>query len=144
MKCDLDAEGHCITCSDEAIPARVLRIDQDTGVAFVTIEDTTEEVDITLIDNVVVGDVILVHGGVAIAIAEPTLDIVGAGLAPALETTGDVILVHGGVAIAIAEPTPDIVGAGLAPALETTRVPALETSGHVTLATNNAQEASDA
>lgn len=70
MKCDLDTEGHCITCSDEALPARVLRIDQDTGVAFVTIEDVTEEIDITLIDDVIEGDVILVHGGVAIAIAE--------------------------------------------------------------------------
>ncbi len=84
MKCDLDAEGHCITCSDEAIPARVLRIDQNTGVAFVTIEDATEEVDITMIDDIVEGDVILVHGGVAIAIAETTPYRVGAGLAPAL------------------------------------------------------------
>ena len=70
MKCELDAEGHCITCSDEAIAATVQRIDQVTGVAFVTIEDTTEEVDITLIDDVVAGDVILVHGGVAIGIVE--------------------------------------------------------------------------
>ena len=92
MKCDLDAEGHCITCSDEAIPARVLRIDQDTGVAFVTIEESTEEVDITLIDDVVEGDMILVHGGVAIARAEANPYRVGAGLAraglaPALEPT---------------------------------------------------------
>ncbi len=72
MKCELDAEGHCITCSDEALAARVLRIDQDTGVAFVTIEEVTEEVDITLIDDVAPGDMLLVHGGVAIAIAEAT------------------------------------------------------------------------
>jgi hydrogenase maturation factor len=88
MKCDLDAEGYCITCSDEALPARVLRIDQDTGIAFVTIAESTEEVDITLIDDVVAGDVILVHGGVAIAIAEANPGIVGAGLAPALATDG--------------------------------------------------------
>ena len=84
MKCELDAERHCITCSDEAIPARVLRIDQNTGVALVIIEDAAEEVDITLIDDVAPGDVILVHGGVAIAIAEATPDIVGAGPASAL------------------------------------------------------------
>jgi hydrogenase maturation factor len=84
MKCDLDAEGHCITCSDEAMPARILRIDQDTGIAFVTIEESTEEVDITLIDDVVAGDVILVHGGVAIAIAESSPGIVEADLVPAL------------------------------------------------------------
>jgi hydrogenase maturation factor len=84
MKCDLDAEGHCITCSDEAMPARILRIDQDTGIAIVTIEESTEEVDITLIDDVVAGDVILVHGGVAIAIAESSPGIVEADLVPAL------------------------------------------------------------
>ena len=87
MKCELDAEGHCITCSDEAIAARVLRIDQDTGVAFVTIEDATEEVDITLIDDVAPGDMILLHGGVAIAIAETNPYRVGAELVPAPATT---------------------------------------------------------
>jgi len=71
--CELDAEGHCITCSDEALQARVMRVDQELGVAFVTINETNEaneaieEVDITLIDDVVPGDVILVHGGVAIS-----------------------------------------------------------------------------
>ena len=84
MKCELDAEGHCITCSDEAIAATVQRIDQEVGVAFVTIEDTTEEVDITLIDDVAEGDVILVHGGVAIGIVEEDSDRVRAELAPAL------------------------------------------------------------
>jgi hydrogenase maturation factor len=86
MKCELDAEGHCITCSDEALAARVLRIDQDTGVAFVTIEEVTEEVDITLIDDVAPGDMLLVHGGVAIAIAEAIPAIGGAGLAPPWQT----------------------------------------------------------
>lgn len=70
MKCELDAEGHCITCSDEALAVTVLRINLDTGVAFVTIEDATEEVDVSLIDDVAAGDVILVHGGVAIGIVE--------------------------------------------------------------------------
>ena len=84
MKCELDAEGHCITCSDEAIAATVQRVDQESGVAFVTIDDTTEEVDISLIDDVDEGDVIFVHGGVAIGIAESNTDRVGAGLAPAL------------------------------------------------------------
>jgi hydrogenase maturation factor len=65
--CVLDAEGHCITCSDEALPARVQRVDPQAGVAFVTINDTIEEVDITLVDDVVPGDLLLVHGGVAIA-----------------------------------------------------------------------------
>jgi hydrogenase maturation factor len=64
--CERDVEGHCITCSDEALPARVLRVDQQTGIACVSINDAMEEVDITLIDEVVPGDLLLVHGGVAI------------------------------------------------------------------------------
>ncbi len=65
--CKLDEEGHCITCSDEAQPASVLSVDLDAGVAFVTISDATEEIDITLVDDVAPGSVLLVHGGVAIA-----------------------------------------------------------------------------
>ena len=74
MKCELDAEGHCITCSDEALAAKVLRIDQQMGVAFVSIDDATEEIDITLIDDVVEGDMILVHGGVAIGLLDEAND----------------------------------------------------------------------
>lgn len=70
--CTLDAEGHCITCSDEALSALVQRVDQQMGVAFVTINDSLEEIDITLLDAVAPGDVLLVHGGVAIANLEET------------------------------------------------------------------------
>ena len=66
--CELDAEGHCITCSDEALPAKILRIDEETGLALVEVKDTTEEIDITLVDNVAPGDLVLVHGGVAIGL----------------------------------------------------------------------------
>ena len=71
--CELDAErmrGHCVTCSDEALTARVLRVDQETGLALVEIvaeKHTTEEIDITLVESVAPGDLLLVHGGVAIA-----------------------------------------------------------------------------
>lgn len=65
--CIPDSEGHCITCSDEALPAKVLRVDQETGLALVTVNDMTEEVDITLVEDVTPGDMLLVHGGVAIA-----------------------------------------------------------------------------
>jgi hydrogenase maturation factor len=64
--CELDGEGHCVTCSDEALPARVLRVDQETGLALVEVKDTTEEIDVTLVDDIVPGDLLLVHGGVAI------------------------------------------------------------------------------
>lgn len=65
--CEPDAQGRCITCSDEAVRARVLRVNQEAGVAFVTVEDITEEVDISLVDDVASGDMLLVHGGVAIS-----------------------------------------------------------------------------
>ena len=72
--CGLDAEGHCVTCSDEALPARVLRVDSETGLALVAIKDATEEIDITLVDSVTPGDLLLVHGGVAIAQAGEASD----------------------------------------------------------------------
>lgn len=64
--CKLDAEGHCITCSDEALQVRVLHVDQENGLALVTIDDSSEEIDITLIESIEPGDIVLVHGGVAI------------------------------------------------------------------------------
>ena len=63
--CGID--GHCVTCSDEAVTVKVVSIDELTGMALVAVEDVTEEVDVTLIDTVKIGDSILVHGGVAIA-----------------------------------------------------------------------------
>src|SRR5579872_3173103 len=95
MKCELDAEGHCITCSDEALQGRVLRIDAQMGIAFVRIDDATEEVDISLVDDVVEGDMLLVHGGVAIAKAEIDPYRVGAELAPALANNDTVEATHG-------------------------------------------------
>ena len=65
--CNIDAEGHCITCSDEALQVLVLHVDQENGLALVTIDDTSEEIDITLVESVGPGDILLVHGGVAIA-----------------------------------------------------------------------------
>lgn len=64
--CGLDTEGHCITCSDEAIPVKIVSIDQANGLALVEVQNVIEEIDITLVDDVSIGDVVLVHGGVAI------------------------------------------------------------------------------
>ena len=72
--CVLDAEGHCITCSDEALAARVLRIDQEMGSALVEIRGEPVEVDVTLVDEVVEGSWLLVHGGVAIATMDASAD----------------------------------------------------------------------
>ncbi len=72
--CDPEAEGHCITCSDQALQARVLRVDQEAGLALVTIKDTSKEIDITLVESVAPGDILLVHGGVAIARVDEASD----------------------------------------------------------------------
>ncbi len=72
--CELDAEGHCVTCSDEALPAKVLRIDEEAGLALVSVKDTEEEIDITLVEHIELGDMVLVHGGVAIATLEKAND----------------------------------------------------------------------
>ncbi len=64
--CIPDAEGHCITCSDEAVSVKVLQVDQGAGVALVAVEDKTEEIDISLVEGVAPGDLLLAHGGVAI------------------------------------------------------------------------------
>jgi hydrogenase maturation factor len=66
IHCTPTAEGHCITCSDEALPVRVLHIDAESGLALVEVKGTTEEIDITLVDDVVPGDLLLAHGGVAL------------------------------------------------------------------------------
>ena len=112
--CQRDSEHHCLTCSDEMIPVRVVHIDQNAGVASVVgtapcacpprhmahgnllgsyvppIDGqaqgkgasplptptegarpheplAVEEIDITLIEDVAVGDLLLIHGGVALA-----------------------------------------------------------------------------
>ncbi len=66
VSCTLDAEGHCITCSDEALHVRVLCVDEENELAQVTIDGTEEEIDISLVERIAPGDVLLVHGGVAI------------------------------------------------------------------------------
>jgi hydrogenase maturation factor len=65
--CQRDADHHCLTCSDELVPVKVVRVDQEVGLALVEVSEQLEEVDITLIEDVVVGDVLLAHGGVAVA-----------------------------------------------------------------------------
>ena len=60
--------GHCITCSDEALPAKVLRVDFEHYVALVALQGSTTEVeiDISLVEPVECGEMLLVHGGVAL------------------------------------------------------------------------------
>ncbi len=66
LACPVDAGGHCITCSDEALPATVLRLDLDTETALVLVGGQESEVDVSLLEGVAAGDTLLVHGGVAL------------------------------------------------------------------------------
>lgn len=74
--CSPDAAeaGHCITCSDEARPVLVVSLDPVTGTALVKPPATESgedaggesEIDVSLLEEVAPGDILLVHGGVAL------------------------------------------------------------------------------
>jgi hydrogenase assembly chaperone HypC/HupF len=64
VTCD---EHHCITCGDDGVPMRVLRV--DAGRALALCEDEAgahSSVEIALVDPVAVGDTLLVHAGTAL------------------------------------------------------------------------------
>jgi hydrogenase expression/formation protein HypC len=56
---------HCITCADQAIPARVLQVLPD-GTARVRIEGAISCINTSLVDAAP-GDIVYVHADVAIA-----------------------------------------------------------------------------
>jgi hydrogenase assembly chaperone HypC/HupF len=66
LVCLPDDTGHCVTCSDEALPAKVLKIDLEQFTALVEIKGSRTEVDISLVEPVECGEMLLVHGGVAL------------------------------------------------------------------------------
>ncbi|MEV4841521.1 HypC/HybG/HupF family hydrogenase formation chaperone [Nonomuraea sp. NPDC049486] len=59
-------DGVCVTCSDVAVPVRVLRLLED-GLAVVETESGPEEVSVALVDARP-GDIVLVHAKEAIAV----------------------------------------------------------------------------
>jgi hypothetical protein len=65
--CTPDERGHCITCSDEVLKVRVLQIDPATGLALAEWQDSALEIDVSLLDSLKPGDLVLVQGGVALA-----------------------------------------------------------------------------
>jgi hydrogenase expression/formation protein HypC len=56
----------CVTCSDEAVPVRIVRLLSD-DLAFVDTGRSTEQVSVALVDASV-GAVVLVHAKEAIAV----------------------------------------------------------------------------
>jgi hydrogenase maturation factor len=71
-----EAEGACrnevcITCSDEGRVAEVLRVEAG-GSAEVVVGGARETVDVSLVEPVTAGDLLLVHAGVALTTLGPT------------------------------------------------------------------------
>jgi hydrogenase expression/formation protein HypC len=61
-------DSHCITCGDEAVAVRVVRIDDVRDLALCENDDGERTtVEIALVMPVGLGDVLLVHAGTAIA-----------------------------------------------------------------------------
>jgi hydrogenase maturation factor len=62
-----DHGAGCVTCGDEAIAMRVVRIDSRRGLALCDDgEGSRSSVEIGLVDAVAAGDTVLVHAGVAL------------------------------------------------------------------------------
>lgn len=62
-----DVTQHCITCADEGVPMRVLRVDDDRMLALCEDGDgDRSSVEIALVAPVGPGDVLLVHAGTAL------------------------------------------------------------------------------
>ena len=60
-------DGHCLTCADELVPVRVRAVSAETTLALVDKDGQRQEIDISLVESVAPGDVLLVHSGVALA-----------------------------------------------------------------------------
>jgi hydrogenase assembly chaperone HypC/HupF len=58
---------HCITCGDDGIPMRVVRVDSDRVLALCEDEaGARSTVETALVDPVAPGDTLLVHAGTAL------------------------------------------------------------------------------
>jgi hydrogenase assembly chaperone HypC/HupF len=61
-------EHHCITCGDDGVPMRVLRVDDARALALCEDGDGAHaSVEIALVEPVTPGDTLLVHAGTALA-----------------------------------------------------------------------------
>ncbi|MDX6697176.1 MAG: hydrogenase expression/formation protein HypC [Solirubrobacteraceae bacterium] len=62
-----DCGDHCITCSDEGVPMRVIRVDAARDLALCeAVGGARSTVDPALVGPVAPGDELLVHAGVAL------------------------------------------------------------------------------
>jgi hydrogenase expression/formation protein HypC len=62
-----DHQHGCITCGDEALPMRVVRVDERRGLALCEAGDgARSSVEIALVEPVAPGELLLVHAGTAL------------------------------------------------------------------------------
>ena len=62
-----DAENHCITCGDDGVPMRVVKVDGDRGLALCAdAGGQRSTVEVELVAPVAPGDELLVHAGTAL------------------------------------------------------------------------------
>ncbi len=60
-------DGHCVTCGDDGVPMRVVRVDDARGLALCADEDGERAtVEVELVAPVAPGDDVLVHAGTAL------------------------------------------------------------------------------
>lgn len=60
-------DGRCAICSDELLSVLVVEVDEGADLALTGKGELRQEIDISLVEGVSPGDILLVHGGVAIA-----------------------------------------------------------------------------
>jgi hydrogenase expression/formation protein HypC len=65
--CDPGGSEHCITCSDEGVPMRVMSVGLDGALCVDEEGSQHEGIAVELVGPVAPGDRVLVHAGVAIA-----------------------------------------------------------------------------
>jgi hydrogenase assembly chaperone HypC/HupF len=62
---------HCVTCGDDGVPMRVVRVDSARALALCEdSEGGRSSVETALVDPVREGDTLLVHAGTALAVLE--------------------------------------------------------------------------
>jgi len=62
---------HCITCSDEGVPMRVVAVDDERALALCAAPGgDRSSVEIALVGPVAPGDALLVHAGTALAVVD--------------------------------------------------------------------------
>jgi hydrogenase maturation factor len=70
VSCESD---HCITCGDDGVPMRVVRIDVARALALCEDEDgARSSVEVALVDRALPGDLLLVHAGTALTRLRPS------------------------------------------------------------------------